>query len=116
MDIRYLSYNHRMPKKAISVTLSQDNLLWLRGQALARGRMSVSEVLDQILEAARPGSGIKVASRSAVGMIQIAPSDPELREADRGIREEFRRSLDSFDMETIGRSRPRRRQKTKRKG
>jgi len=105
-----------MAKKAISVTLSQENLLWLRAQAGARGKRSVSETLDQLLEEARSGSGMKVASRSAVGMIQIAPSDPELREADREIREQFRRSLDSFDIETIARRRPKPRQKKRRKG
>ena len=105
-----------MIKKAISVTLSQENLLWLRAQAVAGGKKSVSETLDQLLEQARTGSGMKVPSQSAVGMIQIAPSDLELREADREIREQFRRSLDSFDSETITRLRPKRRQKTKRKG
>ncbi len=116
MGKRYLSYNNRMAKKAISVTLSQENLLWLRAQAGARGKRSVSETLDQLLEEARTGSAVRVASRSAVGMIHISPSDPELREADREIRALFRRSLESFDTETGVRRRPKRRQKTKRKG
>lgn len=58
---------------------------------------------------------MKVASRSAVGMVHISPSDPELREADRAIREEFRRSLESFDTETGARRRPKRKRSTKHK-
>ena len=116
MDIGYLSYNNRMPKKAISVTLSQDNLLWLRAQAVAGGKKSVSETLDQILEQARTGASVKVASRSVRGLIRVAPSDQELREADREIRAQFRRSLESFDTGTDARERPKQRRKMKRKG
>ena len=116
MDIRHLSYNTRMAKKAISVTLSQENLLWLRAQAAARGKKSVSETLDQLLEQARTGESVKSASQSVRGMIRVAPSDQELREADREIRAQFRRSLESFDTEMRARRRPKRRPKTKRKG
>ncbi len=116
VNIRYLSYNNHMPKKAISVTLSQENLLWLRAQAGARGKRSVSETLDQLLEQARTGQTVKSASQSVRGLIRIAPSDQELREADREIRAQFRRSLESFDTGADVRRRPRRRQKTKRKG
>src|SRR5207245_5890638 len=38
-----LSYNHRMNKRAISLTLGPENLLWLQGQARATGRRSVSD-------------------------------------------------------------------------
>lgn len=105
-----------MAKKAVSVTLSPENLLWLRAQAVARGKKSVSETLDQLLEQARTGETVKSASQSVRGMIRIAPSDQELREADREIRAQFRRSLESFDTGTDARRRPKRRPKTKRKG
>jgi hypothetical protein len=40
--------------QAISVTLDQDNLTWLRGRAGAAGR-SVSEILDRVIQGARTG-------------------------------------------------------------
>ena len=38
-----------MPKRAVSVTLETDNLLWLRGQARGAPRRSLSEVLDRLV-------------------------------------------------------------------
>ena len=40
-------------RKAISITLSEDNLLWLRGQAARSARGSVSELLDRLVAEAR---------------------------------------------------------------
>ena len=42
-----------MAKQAISVTLDADNLTWLKGRAGAAGLRSVSELLDQLVTAAR---------------------------------------------------------------
>ena len=47
--------DYRMSKQAISVTLSPDNLVWLRGRALVAGRISLSEFLDRLVTRARTG-------------------------------------------------------------
>ena len=76
-----------MGKKAISVTLRQENLLWLRGQTHASARRSVSETLDELISAARAGArGQPGAIRSVVGSIRIQASDPRLTQADAAIR------------------------------
>jgi len=79
-----------MTKQAVSVTLHPDNLLWLRGQAKAQGRRSVSEALDRLLSEVRTGSRLQGGSiRSVVGTIRIARSDPGLSGADAAIRALF---------------------------
>ena len=47
-----------MAKQAISVTLDADNLTWLKGRAGAAGLRSVSELLDQLVTAARESGGV----------------------------------------------------------
>ena len=81
-----------MPKQAISVTLDADNLTWLRGRASAAGVRSISELLDQLVSAAR-SSGRVGPSRSVVGTIDIAESDPWLEGADDEVRGIFEASL-----------------------
>ncbi len=78
-----------MTKKAVSVTLSPENLLWLFAQSKARGNRSLSETLDRLLHEARTGKQIQVAHRSAVGMVRISADDPKLEEADTAIRDLF---------------------------
>lgn len=73
-----------MPKRAISVTLEAGNLTWLRGRARAGGARSVSEVLDRLVTEART-RGVGGDVRSAVGTIDIDPSDPLLDTADEAI-------------------------------
>ena len=76
-----------MSKKAISVTLRPENLLWLRGQTQASSRRSVSETLDELISEARAGArGRPEAIRSVVGSIRIQASDPGLTQADAAIR------------------------------
>ena len=76
-----------MSKKAISVTLQPENLLWLRGQAQASSRRSVSETLDALISEARAGTrGRPEAIRSVVGSIRIQAFDPGLMQADAAIR------------------------------
>jgi hypothetical protein len=76
-----------MSKKAISVTLRPENLLWLRGQTQASSRRSVSETLDELISEARAGArGRPNAIRSVVGSIRIEASDPGFRQADAVIR------------------------------
>jgi hypothetical protein len=81
-----------MAKQAISVTLEADNLTWLKGRAGAAGLRSVSELIDQLIRAARE-SGHVGPSRSVVGTIDIDASDPWLEGADDAVRDMFDQSL-----------------------
>ncbi len=102
-----LSYYHHM-KKPVSVTLSPENLMWLRAQA-ARAHRSLSETLDRLLEDLRAGGGLRsISSRSVVGLVRISPKDPDLRRADASVRELFDHSLDrAIDPRSKKRKRPR---------
>lgn len=73
------------------MTLESDNVMWLKGRAGAEHE-SVSELLDQIVTAARQGrcSG---PARSVVGTIDIDTSDPLLERADVTVRAAFDASL-----------------------
>jgi hypothetical protein len=81
-----------MPKRAISVTLDAENVTWLKGRARGAGVRSVSELLDQIVTAARASGNIG-AARSVVGTIDIDASDPLLERADAAVRAVFETSL-----------------------
>lgn len=77
-------------RKAISITLSEDNLLWLRGQAARSARGSVSELLDRLVADARTGGRMDPAAvRSVVGSVDLPDDDPELAGADAYIRTLF---------------------------
>jgi hypothetical protein len=80
-----------MARRAISVTLESDNVIWLKGRAGSTGE-SVSALLDQIVTTARkemrPGS-----ARSVAGTIDIDSSDPLLERADAAVRALFDASL-----------------------
>jgi hypothetical protein len=80
-----------MAKQAISVTLDTDNITWLKGRTGASGARSVSELLDQLVTAARQ-SRHAGPSRSVVGTVDIDPSDPLLTQADEVIRAMFNQS------------------------
>ena len=82
-----------MNKQAISVTLEADNLAWVRSRALAAGRLSVSEMLDRLIEEARASGAGAGPGRSVVGTVEVAPEDPELLTADEAIRALFARSV-----------------------
>ena len=77
-------------RKAISITLSADNLLWLKGQVTQSGRGSVSELLDRLITEAR-GAGWADASavRSVVGTVDLPDDDPGLETADAYLRTLF---------------------------
>ena len=81
-----------MPKQAISVTLDADNLTWLKGRAGAAGLRSVSELLDQLVTAAR-ASGRVGPPRSVVGTIDIDANDSLLEGADEVVRGLYEASL-----------------------
>ena len=73
----------------MSVTLEEANLLWLRAQAAATSKGSVSEVLDRIVQEARL-AGRPEAIRSVVGTIDVQQGD--LEKADTHVRALFDRS------------------------
>jgi hypothetical protein len=89
-----------MAKQAISVTLEADNLTWLKGRAGAAGLRSVSELLDQLVTAAR-ASGRVGPSRSVVGTIDLDASDPWLEKADEAVRTMFAHPRAAVDGERV---------------
>jgi len=68
--------NYRMNKQPISVTLSPDNLLWLKGRARAVAAGSLSEFLDRLVTRARCGQDTPRPFRSMKGA--LASLAPEL--------------------------------------
>jgi hypothetical protein len=58
-----------MNKQPISVTLSPDNLLWLKGRARIAAAGSMSEFLDQLITQARFGQATPPPVRSMKGAL-----------------------------------------------
>jgi len=81
-----------MSKKAASVTLAEENLVWLKARSRALGLRSLSETLDRLVTEARTGGGHPSASRSVVGTVDIAADDQDLARADAVIRDLFEQS------------------------
>jgi hypothetical protein len=81
-----------MPKRPVSVTLDENNLLWLRGRMARRKRRSLSDAIDEVITAAR-ASGALETPRSVVGTIGIPTDDPGLAHADVYTRGLFTQSL-----------------------
>src|SRR5260221_8678016 len=80
-------------KRAISVTIGEDNLLWLKGQAGASASGSVSEVIDRLVRDARAGGRTDAAAGPAiVGSIDLPGDDEDLEGADAYVRGGFDRS------------------------
>src|SRR4029453_9944104 len=81
-----------MPKRAISLTLDEANLLWLRGRGYGRGNLSAAG--DDLIRGARAGGlGGPAPVRSVIGTIDLAADDPHLDRADAAVRDVFARSL-----------------------
>ena len=75
-----------MPKKAISVTLDETNLIWLKGRARVLAGGSLSEAIDQLIAEARAGRlGVAEPARSVVGTIDV-PDDGVLMQAAEELR------------------------------
>ena len=68
--------NHRMSKQAISVTLSPDNLVWLKGRARAEGVGSLSEYLDRLLTRTRGGGSAPRSVKSMKGALTAMTDEP----------------------------------------
>jgi hypothetical protein len=76
------------------VTLGEDNLLWLRAQAGATARGSLSEVLDRLVTGARESGRTDAAAiRSVRGTIDLPQEDPALESAAAYIRAQFDSSV-----------------------
>jgi hypothetical protein len=82
-----------MPKRAISVTLEESNLLWLQGRAATRKRRSVSDALDDVVTQARRGAFGPQEIRSVANTVDIAVDDPDLDTADAAVRTLVERSI-----------------------
>ena len=81
-----------MPKKPVSLTLDEANLLWLRGRGYGRGNLSAA--IDDLISEARAGRlGDTMKVRSVVGTIDLAADDPRLERADAAVRDLFAESL-----------------------
>ena len=79
-----------MPKRAVSVTLDVDNLIWLRAQAGA-GR-NVSRIVNELVSEARAvGRRFGAATRSVAGTIDLRNYDPAA--ADQEIRASMTRAV-----------------------
>ena len=77
-------------RKPISVTIEEDNLLWLKAQAAATSKGSVSDVLDRLVRDARL-EGRTEAIRSVVGTVDLA--EGSLDRADAYVQSLVDRSL-----------------------
>lgn len=83
-----------MAKKAMSVTLDEANVLWLRGRARMSPGNNVSEALDRLITRARLGrSSALTTATSVVGMVDLS-DDPDLLKADAAVRAMFDESLE----------------------
>lgn len=101
-------------RKAVSITLGADNLLWLRAQAAATPSGTVSGVLDRLVSEARLGGrAAPEAIRSVVGTIDLPEDDPELEGADAYIRSVFAASARK---PILVRKRPQRKTRKPRRG
>ena len=81
-----------MGKKAVSLTLDEANLIWLRGQGYGRGNLSAA--VDDLITEARAGKlGDARGVRSVVGTIDVAVDDPLLERADATVRDLFAASI-----------------------
>lgn len=81
-----------MARKAVSVTLDETNLTWLRSRARVTSGGNLSEALDRIVSDARAG-GRAGPVRSVVGTVRIPPDDPDLSKAKAAVRALFEESL-----------------------
>lgn len=81
-------------RKAVSVTLDELNLLWLKGQAIA-AKGNLSEILDRLVTRARQsGPAEPRAMRSVRGTIDFPVDDESLAEMDAFVRASFEESFE----------------------
>jgi len=93
-----------MPKKAISVTLDESNVLWLKARARMSSSNNVSEALDQLVTEARMnGKAVPRPWPSLVGTIDLK-DDPELLKADEFVKAYWNEWLSAQSMANEDRS------------
>jgi len=81
-----------MPKKPVSLTLDETNLLWLKGRARVLAGGSLSEAVDLLIDEARAGQlGEAEPPRSVVGTIDL-PDETALLKAGAELRGLFETS------------------------
>ena len=89
-------YNIIMAKKAISLTLAETNLLWLKGRARVLAGGSLSGAVDQLIDEARAGRlGAIGPVRTVVGTSDV-PDDAALASGGEAIRGLFAGSHAGF--------------------
>ena len=82
-----------MAKTAISLTIEQTNLLWLKGRARVVSGGSLSEAVDQLITEARAGRlGQHHPPKSVVGTIDL-PDDEGLLSGTEALNSLFANSL-----------------------
>lgn len=82
-----------MAKRAISLTLEEANLLWLKGRARVLAGGSLSGAVDHLIDEARAGRlGAIAPARSVVGTIDV-PDSAALAAGAEAIRSLFTGSL-----------------------
>ncbi len=80
-----------MSTKSVNVNLDPGNLIWLKAQAIASGRRSLSEVLNEVIVKVRTGGrAVPPEVKSVVGKVTISKDDPDLEGADEAVRALFR--------------------------
>jgi hypothetical protein len=97
-----------MPRRPVSVTLDEENLLWLRGQArVAQGNLS--QILDRLVTQARASGRPAIAGTdTVVGLASIADDDPDLLRADQAIRRLFVQTRKGWSRRSVSGRRSRR--------
>ena len=105
-------------RRAISVTLDEDNWLWLKGQAAANARGNVSAVLDRLVTVARgEGGAVMQAMKSVAGTIDLPADDSDLAGASAYVRGLFDHALRRpMVLKEDPPAAPRTRRNTKRRG
>jgi hypothetical protein len=81
-----------MAKTAISLTIEQTNLLWLKGRARIVAGGNLSEAVDQLITEARAGRLGQADARSVVGTIDL-PDEESLAAGKDTMAGLFTRSL-----------------------
>jgi len=95
-DTIIIVYSIIMAKKAISLTLAETNLLWLKGRARVLAGGSLSGAVDLLIDEARAGRlGAIAPVRSVVGTIDV-PDDAALASGGEAIRSLFASSHAGF--------------------
>jgi hypothetical protein len=84
-----------MAKKAVSVTLDENNVLWLKGRARLSSGGTLSQTLDQLITQARTGRVLPGRPPSVVGLVDLS-DDPDLSKAEATVKQFWDQRHDGF--------------------